>query len=66
MKKDALMKLGLDEDMAKKLEEASIKTIESGIMTKDLIDLFNKKGINKRAVNSKEFLVEISKKYESL
>ena len=51
---------------AKKLEEASLKTIESGIMTKDLIELFNKEGINKRVVNSKEFLVEISKKYESL
>ena len=44
-----------------KLEAASLKTIENGVMTKDLIDLFNKEGINKRAVNTKDFLLEIAK-----
>ncbi len=41
---------------SKKLETATIKTIENGIMTKDLIGLFKKEGITPKAVNSREFL----------
>jgi len=48
-------------DFAKNLENATLKTIENGVMTKDLIDLFNKDGIKKRAVNTKDFLLEIAK-----
>jgi isocitrate dehydrogenase len=43
---------------AEKLERASIKTIESGIMTKDLFGLAEISG--KRAVNTDEFLREIA------
>ncbi|MCQ2407226.1 MAG: NADP-dependent isocitrate dehydrogenase [Oscillospiraceae bacterium] len=45
-------------DFADKLEQASIETIESGIMTGDLYLL--SKLENKRKVNSKEFLEEIA------
>ncbi|MDO4730977.1 MAG: NADP-dependent isocitrate dehydrogenase [Clostridia bacterium] len=47
-------------DFADRLEQASIKTIEDGIMTKDLYALSNLE--NKKAVNTEEFLVEISKR----
>lgn len=47
---------------AKKLEDATIKTIENGIMTKDLIGLFKKEGISPKAVNSKQFLEAIKER----
>ncbi len=47
-------------DFAQKLEEASIKTIEDGIMTGDLYSL--SKLENKKKVNSLEFLKEIAKR----
>lgn len=46
-------------NFAKKLETATIKTIENGIMTKDLIGLFNKEGITPKAASGKEFLEAI-------
>lgn len=45
-------------DFADKLEKASIDTIESGVMTKDLYGLADMP--NKRAVNTEEFLNEIA------
>ena len=47
---------------AKKLEEATIKTIESGIMTGDLYRL--SKMENKKAVGTEEFIAEIRKTLE--
>ena len=46
-------------EFASKLEDVSIKTIEEGIMTKDLVQL--SKLPNKRAVNTEEFLLEIAR-----
>ena len=46
-------------DFADRLECASIKTIEDGIMTKDLVGIFD--GVAK-GVNSEEFLQEIAKR----
>lgn len=46
-------------DFADRLESASIKTIEDGIMTKDLVGIFD--GVAK-GVNSEEFLQEIAKR----
>jgi isocitrate dehydrogenase len=47
------------EAFAKRLEEASLKTIEEGVMTKDLLPLFKKHGVVGKGVNSIEFLNEI-------
>ena len=44
-------------EFASKLEDVSIKTIEDGVMTKDLVQLSNLP--NKRAVNTEAFLSEI-------
>ncbi|WP_227765149.1 NADP-dependent isocitrate dehydrogenase [Zhaonella formicivorans] len=53
---------GINELMgfADKLEGASIKTIEDGVMTKDLAELSVAE--NKRIVNTEEFLKEINKR----
>lgn len=45
---------------ADKLEAASIKTIEQGVMTKDLIELSEL--TDKKAVNTEEFLKEVNKR----
>lgn len=45
---------------ADKLEAASIRTIEEGVMTKDLAELSDIQ--NKRVVNTGEFLIEINKR----
>lgn len=45
---------------AAKLEEATVATIESGVMTKDLIGLFSKEGVTAKGVNTKEFLLAIA------
>ncbi|MBR2481129.1 MAG: NADP-dependent isocitrate dehydrogenase, partial [Clostridia bacterium] len=53
---------GLDDlvAFAKKLEKATLDTIESGIMTKDLVGLFHKEGISPKGVNSFDFLHAIA------
>ncbi len=50
---------------ANNLEKASIGTLLDGIMTKDLINLVDK-GVNAKAVNSKDFILEIRKHLEQL
>ncbi len=45
---------------AKKLEAATVKTIESGYMTGDLIPLFKREGVTPRKLNSEEFLRKIA------
>ena len=45
---------------AKRLEKATIDTIESGTMTKDLVGLFNLDGVTPTGVNSFEFLNAIA------
>ncbi len=49
-------------DFASKLERASLKTIEDGIMTKDLVGLFKKDGVTPQGVTSTVFLNEIAKR----
>jgi len=46
-------------EFADKLEQASIKTIEAGIMTKDLVAISTLP--NKKAVNTEQFLQEVAK-----
>lgn len=45
---------------AEKLEKATLDTIESGVMTKDLLSLFRKEGVTPRAVDSFGFLKAIA------
>jgi isocitrate dehydrogenase len=45
---------------ADKLEASSIRTIEDGVMTKDLAIL--SEAADKKVVNTKEFLLEIKKR----
>jgi isocitrate dehydrogenase len=47
---------------AKKLEKATIDTIESGYMTGDLIPLFKSEGVEAKKLNSREFLLKIAEK----
>ena len=47
---------------ADRLEAACVRTIEEGVMTKDLFGLFEREGVTKRAVNSRAFLEEIAKR----
>ena len=49
-------------DFAKKLEKATVETIEEGYMTGDLISLFNAEGVTTHKLNSKEFLEKIAEK----
>ena len=53
---------GLDDlvDFADRLEKATVKTIESGFMTGDLVGLFKKEGVTPIKLNSKEFLQKIA------
>lgn len=46
-------------DFANKLEKSTINTIKEGKMTKDLISLFRTNNVNKKELESKEFLFEI-------
>ncbi|ODM25872.1 NADP-dependent isocitrate dehydrogenase [Acetivibrio mesophilus] len=57
---------GIEElvDFATKLEEASIQTIENGIMTKDLASL--SEVAEKKIVNTEDFLKEIRKTFEGM
>ena len=57
---DALVKF------AQKLEEASIKTIEKGIMTKDLVGIFESEGVEPKAVNSIDFLKAVKQELDSI
>ncbi|MEG1519618.1 MAG: NADP-dependent isocitrate dehydrogenase [Clostridia bacterium] len=49
-------------EFATKLEKATIETIESGIMTGDLVSLFKRDGVKNVKVNTKTFLEEIAKR----
>jgi len=51
-------------EFANKLEQASLKTIEAGIMTKDLAAISTLPA--KRTVNTEQFLLEIAKTLESM
>ncbi len=47
---------------AKRLERATIQTIEEGYMTGDLIPLFRREGVTVHKLNSKEFLLAIAQR----
>ncbi len=49
-------------DFAKKLERATISTIEAGFMTGDLIPLFKRENITPVKLDSEEFLLKIAEK----
>ena len=51
-------------EFAEKLEKATIGTIENGIMTKDLYALSTLE--NKKAVNSREFLMAIKNEFDKM
>ena len=51
-------------DFAKKLESATIKTIEDGVMTGDLYSL--SKLENKKKVNTEEFLTEVNERLKAM
>ena len=51
-------------EYADKMEAATIKTIENGIMTKDLVSLSTLE--NKKGVNSKEFLLAIKETFDNM
>ncbi len=51
-------------EYADKMEAATIKTIENGIMTKDLISLSTLE--NKKGVNSKDFLLAIKETFDKM
>ena len=52
-------------DFAKKLEQACLKTLDDGIMTKDLVGLVED-GISVKAVNSAVFMDEIKVRLDKL
>ena len=62
-KRGELDKLPELEAFGKKLEEASIETLDAGIMTKDLVGLAE--GITPKAVTSLAFIREIRKRLEA-
>ena len=47
---------------AERLEKATIDTIESGEMTKDLAGMFRLDGVTVKALNSREFLEAVAKR----
>ncbi len=49
-------------DFADRLENATIKTIEAGFMTGDLVSLFKKEGVTPKKLSSKEFLKAIAER----
>ena len=49
-------------EFAKRLEKATIQTIEEGEMTGDLAAIFNKSGVTVKKLESKEFLTAIAKR----
>ena len=44
---------------ARRLEAATVRTIEEGVMTKDLVGLFRNPDVTVRAVNTKDFLFAV-------
>ncbi len=52
-------------DFANKLEKATISTIESGEMTKDLALLYKKEGVTVKVLESKAFLEAIASRLQS-
>lgn len=48
-------------DFAERLEAATVSTIESGIMTGDLVALFHREGVTPKKVGSVEFLEAVAK-----
>ena len=51
---------------ADKLEKATVKTIENGYMTKDLVSLFKKEGVEVKPQNSREFLERIAETLKTI
>ena len=51
---------------ADKLEKATVKTIENGYMTKDLVGLFKKEGVEVKPQNSREFLERIAETLKTI
>lgn len=49
-------------DFASRLEIATLKTIESGFMTGDLVPLFNREGITPVKLNTEQFLQKIAER----
>lgn len=49
---------------AERLESATVRTIEEGVMTKDLVGLFHNPEVTVRAVNTKEFLLAVRDRME--
>lgn len=49
-------------EFAERVEKATLKTIEEGYITGDLIPLFKREGVTVNKLNSKEFLYEIAKR----
>ncbi|MBE7086723.1 MAG: NADP-dependent isocitrate dehydrogenase [Clostridiales bacterium] len=47
-------------DFADRLEKATVSTIESGLMTGDLVGLFKKEGVTPKKLNSQDFLKAIA------
>ena len=52
-------------EFAKKLERATVQTIEEGEMTGDLISLFHADGITPKKLSSREFLLAVKKRLEA-
>ncbi len=52
-------------EFAKKLERATVQTIEEGEMTGDLISLFHAEGIAPKKLNSREFLLAVKKRLDA-
>jgi isocitrate dehydrogenase len=49
-------------EFGERLEKATVKTIEDGEMTGDLVAIFKKDGVTPKKLNSKEFLQAIAKR----
>ena len=49
-------------DFAKRLEKATLDTIESGTMTKDLVGIFKRDGVTAKGVTSDEFMDAIAER----
>ena len=51
-------------EFAKKLESATVRTIEEGEMTGDLIPLFSAEGVTPKKLSSREFLKAVARRLE--
>ena len=52
-------------EFAKKLERATVQTIEEGEMTDDLVSLFKAEGVTPKKLNSREFLQAIRRRLDA-